>query len=411
MQDKAHAGQMREEFLRAMMAGALASELGGNAVSEESFIGALFQNLGRMLCSFYFAEEATQIRTAVAAGTDEEAAAMQVLGLGLEDLGAGVARVWGLPETLQRCIRRPQGSPPHRPPEKGVEGLRWLARAANDVASTILQTEPRQLDERLRRLALDYARTLALAPEAFADATLRARQQLVALAQALDLQVAPDSTAARLLQLPQPAAALPAEDALTRHELHPHATQPLEVRHPGGGPQTPAQMADVLSAGIQDVTNAMVNEGFALNDVLRMILEAMFRALGARRIVFALRDARTDVLTGRFGLGEGSEATVRALAVPLREATDLFTAVCLRGADTLISDATEARMQERLPAWYRERLDAPTFLLLPLQIKGRPFALIYAEHDRPGALAVDDKALGMLRTLRNQAVMAFRQRT
>ena len=57
-----------------------------------------------------------------------------------------------------------------------------------------------------------------------------------------------------------------------------------------------------------------------------MILEAMFCALGARRIVFALRDARTDVLTGRFGLGEGSEAAVRPLAVPLRETADLFTA-------------------------------------------------------------------------------------
>jgi hypothetical protein len=37
--------------------------------------------------------------------------------------------------------------------------------------------------------------------------------------------------------------------------------------------------------------------------------------------------------------------------------------------------------------------------------------LIYADQERPGALAVDDKVLGLLRTLRNQAVMAFRQRT
>ncbi len=199
-------------------------------------------------------------------------------------------------------------------------------------------------------------------------------------------------------------------DELAPHELHPHATQPLTVQAPASGPEALAQMADVLSAGIQDVTNAMVHEGFALNDVLRTILEAMFRALGARRVVFALRDARTDVLTGRFGLGEGSEAAVRALTVPLRDTGDLFTAVCLRGADTLISDATEARMQERLPAWYRKGLNAPTFLLLPLQLKGRPFALIYADQGRPGALLVDDKVLGLLRTLRNQAVMAFRQR-
>ena len=67
-------------------------------------------------------------------------------------------------------------------------------------------------------------------------------------------------------------------------------------------------------------------------------------------------------------------------------------------------------MQKRLPDWYRCQLDAPTFLLLPLQIKGRPFALIYADHPMAGGIVVDDKILGMLRTLRNQAVMAFRQR-
>ena len=98
----------------------------------------------------------------------------------------------------------------------------------------------------------------------------------------------------------------------------------------------------------------------------------MFRALGARRMVFCLRDAKTDIMTGRFGLGEGSEEAVRAMAVPLKVPGDLFAAVCLRGADTLINDATEPRMQERLPDWYQKNLNAPTFLLLPLQIKGRP---------------------------------------
>ena len=42
-------------------------------------------------------------------------------------------------------------------------------------------------------------------------------------------------------------------------------------------------------------------------------------------------------------------------------------------------------------------------------IKERAFALIYADHERPSSLSVDDKVQGQLRTLRNQLVMAFRQ--
>jgi hypothetical protein len=48
-------------------------------------------------------------------------------------------------------------------------------------------------------------------------------------------------------------------------------------------------------------------------------------------------------------------------------------------------------------------------LLLPLQIKGAPFGLIYADKTKKGALELDEKELALLRTLRNQAVMAFKQ--
>lgn len=243
------------------------------------------------------------------------------------------------------------------------------------------------------------------------EATLRARRKLVALAEALDLRVDAGSPAARLLKLP-PAAqdATAQDDALSPLELKPSEAKPLPalLALQAGGAVSVAQVNEVLAAGIQDITNAMV-ESFQLNDVLRMILETMFRALGFRRMVFCLREARTDQLTGRFGLGEGSEAVVRAMKVPLNVPGDLFMAVCLRGADTLINDATEPRISARLPRWYVERVNAPSFLLLPLQMKGQPFALIYADQAVPGGIVVDDKAPGLLRTLRNQAVMAFRQ--
>ena len=415
MQDKQHASQMREEFLRAMMAGSLAAELcGPGQGSEEAFIGAMFHNLGRMLCEFYFPEEAGQIRALVASGRiggDDEAAAVQVLGLGFEDLGAGVARVWGLPETLQRCIRKPQGSPPQRPPEQGAERLRWVVRAANEATTILLRNERKQAEDGLRTLATQYARTLDMTPQAVGAATQEGRQKLVTMARVLELRVDKGSAAGRLLVLPSAADAPPdPQDMLSTHELRSEAPPVLSspAQTQAGMAPSPAEAAVVLSAGIQDITNAMV-ENFKLNDILRMILETMFRSLGARRMVFGLRDAKTDIVTGRFGLGEGSEDAVRALAVPLKAQRDLFSAVCLRGADTLITDATEPHMQERLPDWYRKNLNAPTFLLLPLQIKGRPFALIYADQDRPGGIAVDDKTLGLLRTLRNQAIMAFRQ--
>ena len=95
--------------------------------------------------------------------------------------------------------------------------------------------------------------------------------------------------------------------------------------------------------------------------------------------------------------------------VPLKSGSEMFTAVCAKVADTMITDATAPNIAARLPTWYRQSVDAPVFLLLPMLLKGAPFALIYADNAKPGAFELGDKELSLLRTLRNRAVLAFKQ--
>ena len=431
MHDKTHANLLREEFLRSLMAGTLASELCPvSRESEEAFIGAMFQNLGRLLTEFYFPEEARQVRSLVGAGrrggpsgrpasvlaAAEASASVGVLGLSFEDLGLGIAKAWGLPDGLQRCMRRPTGEPPSRPADKAAERLRWLGLASNEVTDALLEGEAESTDVRIAAVAERYARVLGVTPRDIVKASATARQRLAEQAQAMNLQVPPGSPARRLMTAPTAAPAH--DDSLSPHALQAtvavaHAAVPAATAPASSTPATapePGQAAQLLAAGIADITNSMVEE-FRLNEVLRMILETMFRALGFRRIVFCLRDPKTETLTGRFGLGEGADTVSAAFKVPLKGGTDLFSAVCQKGADTLIGDAGAANVAARLPAWYRHAVDAPTFLLLPLMLKGAPFALIYADKGQPGAIALDDKELSLMRTLRNQAVMAFRQST
>ncbi|MCV4615184.1 HDOD domain-containing protein, partial [Escherichia coli] len=74
----------------------------------ECFVAAVMQNLGRTLVQFYMPEQAAEIRQlALSQGGTEDAAVLSVLGVAFEDLGVGVARSWGLPESLVRCMRRP----------------------------------------------------------------------------------------------------------------------------------------------------------------------------------------------------------------------------------------------------------------------------------------------------------------
>ena len=419
MQDKTHAIVLKEEFLRALMAGAIAGELSvGVRGSEEAFIGALFQNLGRLLAEFYFPEEARTVRSLCLSPRNpmsEATASASVLGLNYEALGTGVAKAWGLPDGIQRSMRKPVGEPPVRQPADLSERLRWTAGAANEMADILLRSEPKEVDARLGQVARRYAKALGVSVEEIQTTTAVARKKLIDMAAAMDLHVAAGSAASKLLNEPTAADLLDA----THHESPPdslsflelHAT---EVQAPVAAPVAakPANhVAQILSAGIQEITDSMVEE-FKLSDVLRMILETMFRALDFRHVVFCMRDPKVEALTGRFGLGQGVDTLVKAFNIPLKATpTDLFSVVCLKGADTMISDASEPHLAQRLPAWYRKSVNAPTFLLLPLMIKGRPFGLIYADKAEKGGLVLDEKELALLRTLRNQAVVAFKQST
>ena len=410
MQDKAHALRLREQFLHALFAAQLAQGLSQHSRDgEESYLGALLRHLGRLLTEFYFPEEAQAIRELLQPRPGQAAcspaqAAQQVLGIGFDALGQGVARAWGLPENLRGCMSDTLDEPPHSLQPPGPARLRWLAALCHEAADAVLASEAEALPERLGALSARYARALGLDGGELLHAVTHTRTQLAEMAQALGLTLAKGSSARRLIGQGGAEAAAGAVGAAKAPAQAP-AADPAESAH------LSAQVVAQLSAGIQDITDTLAGDSFRLEQVLRMVLETMWRALDFRRVVFCLRDARGDTLTGRFGLGLDAQAVAKRFRVQLSAAPggqpDLFATACRQGADMLISDAP--RMAERLPTWFRSEVNAPSFLLLPLVMKGAPLALIYADKGEAGAIVLEDKEMALLRTLRNQAVMAFKQ--
>lgn len=421
MQDKQHAQQLKEEFLRALMAGMLARELCSTArENEEAFIGSLMRNLGRLLSEFYLPEEAERIRKLVrpvGGGADkpmpEQTASSSVLGISYENLGAGVGATWGLPDSLMRCMRAPTGDLPKNGLSQHPDRLRWLASVANEAADALLFNTPDKAAELLKALAQRYGGALSFKVDDILEAASRSRKRMAELAQSMQLKMNPGEPAERLIDsyyIDAPNSAL-AEDATGLSSLDEVATHE-DTQTPADDPAT------VLTSGIQDVTNALV-EGFKLNEVLRMVLETIYRSLGFRRVVFCMRDARTGNLVGRIGLGEQGNELAPSFVVPLKApaggALDLFGMLCLKGVDIMIEDASVPTIASRLPAWFVSKVQAPTFLLLPLvmkasgQQKETVIGFIYADKAKAGDISLSEHELSLLRTLRSQAVMAFKQ--
>ncbi len=398
MNDKNHAALLKEEFLRALTAGTLADELTPLARdAEEAFLGAMFQNLGRLLTECYLPEEAQQIRQALpgrAGGPQvtREQASRRVLGMGLDELGGGVAKAWGLPETLQRALRSPEGDLPHQA-ERGIERLRWLGCMANTMADALLGADGEAQTEALRAVAATYAPALGLSERRIVEATHATRSRMTQLAQAMGVVVAPGAPARRLLE---PTAA-PAADAAAASA----ADVTLALPKPAHARR------DHLAAALQDLRDKLAAKALRPNELLSLVLDTLQRTLDFRCVVLCLREPGGTRLVGRVGLGPGAGEMAQAFRITpaANVPSDLFGWLCAKGADLLVTDSST--VTARLPPWFRQRVNAPTFLLLPLMLSGAPIGLIYADQAKAGGIVLTNEELALARALRDQAVGAF----
>jgi hypothetical protein len=76
--------------------------------------------------------------------------------------------------------------------------------------------------------------------------------------------------------------------------------------------------------------------------------------------------------------------------------------------DICIDDIDNAKVRAHVPSWYREAVPGKSMVLLPIMINKRIAALLYGDADRAGTLALGSEELSLLKTLRNQAVLAIR---
>jgi len=165
-----------------------------------------------------------------------------------------------------------------------------------------------------------------------------------------------------------------------------------------------------LSAGVQELTGLLSGE-YRLSDAMRIILETMFLAIGFKRVMLFLLDTGANALRARLGFGMGTEAIIAAgFGISLEGERDLFQAATHHLADVCVEDLDAEKIRRYVPDWYRKALPARSVLLLPLVINGKIAGLIYGDADTADKLQFLPPELNLLKTLRNQAVMAIKQK-
>ena len=422
LQNKSNANHLKEEFLRANLAGILAKDIGEKTAShdvEQVFICSMFHNLGRLLSQFYFPDESEEIRRVIEQKScSEEAATIQVLGISFEDMGVGIARSWGFPNLIVNSMRKlPDGAV--RKANSVEERMRVLSAFSNTLCTMIADVEPEQRQKELRKVTARFSENIALSEQALRETMEKSFLEVAQFAGIIGINLKQSAFGRQMRQWTTKSGTTEVDDVMPVASTSGAATVLLDAV-PAGAPGSPVIEGElgsstdvgntevILMAGIQDISNTLV-EDFKLNDVLRIILETMYRAKGFKRVILCVRDARSNSMLGRFGFGPDAPEMAKHFNFSMAYTPDIFHAAMSKGVDILISDTKDPKIASRIPEWFRKGVNAGTFVIFPLCIKSNPVAMIYADCDGAGEIVIPEKELSLLRTLRNQAVLAIKQ--
>jgi hypothetical protein len=384
------------------------AEQTGLADKEETFITALFHNLGRTLVALYLPAESKAIR----AETDQQqdAAVLKVLGMSYSSIGVAVARALNLPERLLQSMNRITGSQSHAS-MTDEEKLGALATLSNGVADALATSaSPKLKKQAIDRLVKSYGAQFGALDSKTMDTLIAgAETELHEHSKMFKLPLEGSSFAAGLSEFKSDAVVSASVEKIS------------SVSAAGG--LVDVGMADLpteemppealLTQGLHEVTSLLVTE-FTLDDVLRVILETIYRALGVARTraFFMLKDAALPKARFRFGMGQSAADMRTWMEVPLKGTQDLFVLALNQARDLVIKDLRSAELDPLIPDWYRPTtLERRYAVLLPLVVNQRSVGLFYVDGDETGAPLLTPTVINNLKVLRSQAVLAIHQST
>jgi hypothetical protein len=324
----------------------------------------------------------------------------RVLGIGYSSLGMSVAREWGFPRLIIDSMRPLDFA--ELKDSGGTTAMRLIAQFSNALAACLTLPLEQQAPE-IKKLTGQFSSVLELDENRVSALLENCHKELTQYSKLiqfdLDKSLYYQKISSSGDQQPEPH-----QQTLPGHELDIADSVEILVEQ---ADLSSRSVDTALTNGIQDITDTLTSD-FDLNQVLQMIMETIYRALAGSRVVFCLKDSKADCIRARFGYGEDIENFIRHFSLPLQNQSDVFHVALKNNVDIRIENTRDEKIRDRIPAWYHQNIAAHCFTLFPVVIRNKPIALIYIDSASAASIKITDSQLGLLKTLRNQAILALK---
>ncbi|MEJ2610335.1 MAG: HDOD domain-containing protein [Candidatus Thiodiazotropha sp.] len=419
IENKEQAEYLRElvssAMFRATLAHRMASEI-DKSEAEEYFLTGLLSDLGKILVAFYLPEESKEIvRLIEIEGREPISVQHTVLGVSFETIGIEIAKQWNFPKSLTDSLKSWQGE--HAPVNR-IERRRLVSQFADETMALIVEAG---LDNKkaMDKLTKKYKKSLNLSSKKVTKLAQQSVEEFQEVAQAISSDISgqfiksltSSSDQTKQVEVKNAPSKGIDRDGLGETQILNEGTQALsdEDTTPSS-PSFPSSEVDteaLLMDGLQEVTGMLVGE-CRVSEIFNVVLETMYRAVGFQRVILALLNRKQGEMAGRLGFGESVDEFIKSFHFPTAYHVDVFHGALKNAVDVYIADATDKKIQADIPDWYKQISKAGSFLIFPIVVNKHPVGLIYADHSQPRGLAIDKKRLNLLKSLRNQIVLAVK---
>jgi len=403
--------KVKELLLRAVCSGVLARKMADETRGvniEEAFICSLFHSFGTIMTAFYMPEKIDEIdKLCVEKGHTEEVAAISVLGASYEAIGKEIAETWNFPKKIVTTMKK------IRPEEIQVasgelERLCSLSNFSNEITAIIASPSlAKNKEEQLRKLMNIYKAHFG---------SIENVKQLIS-------DVASE-VAEYAGMFNVNTSGLIFYRNLTQWDSEGKEEETLEKTQGGmtAGLSSIAGILDaenektpdsVFSKAVLEINTAILND-YPLNEVIKIALETIYRGLnfsGDSKVLFFLRDSKTLAMKIKFGFGGDLPVLRQWFEFSLDKPEDIFNLAMAKPTDLVIRDITTPEIKALLPSWYSKKIINNIFIiLLPIVINKKPIGLFYIEGVSAAFEKVTAEELKYLTMLRDQTVLAIKQK-
>ena len=410
LQNKSQASQLTDEVITAFFVGLIARQLSADLNlrnHEEAMICGIFNHLGRLLATFYFFDESEKINRLIADGISPNKASYEVLGISYNDLGAGVAKSWNFPTRLLQGMQSLHSDRVDHPANE-LELMNVTVNLASELTAMVAidGTDNKTVAEQIKLLVKKYKQATHLDEKQLNHTLALGMQEMAVRAGILSITTK-DSL---FLKQVEAYTGFVIEYEISNKLNDDIDEMSLEQLVAKEALQTEDKLdtESILQAGIQEVISTLVSD-FKVNDVIEKVLEVMYKGMGFNKTLMLVSDFKSNIIRARYGFGEDVDAVMPLFRFSLKTAPDVFHFAIEKGVDIIIEDVTDKTISSKIPAWYTLISEAKSFLLLPVMVNKKVVGCLYADFNTVNCLDATSTSLGMLRTLRNQVVLAIKQ--